>query len=124
MSADWINTSDDYDGGTDSEYTLKNNFVTVVARECNEFDEVKVGWMTVFTKGFHRHIEYSSNKTESLEAGEKWFTEQTTQAENAIIEKITSVKKVATEKNYKPGWVWYQIKDEFGADVANKYLPK
>ena len=31
--------------------------------------------------------------------------------------------KVAEEKNYKCGWVYYQLKEKFGTEIAQEIMP-
>lgn len=42
----------------------------------------------------------------------------------AAREKKSELEAVAAEKGYKPGWVFFQLKDLFGSDVANEVCPR
>jgi len=42
----------------------------------------------------------------------------------AAREKKAELEAVAAEKGYKPGWVFFQLKDAFGSDVANEVCPR
>ncbi len=43
---------------------------------------------------------------------------------NEIVKFIKSKKDEAKRKGYKRGWVYHQVKDKFGEDVANEIFPK
>lgn len=67
---------------------------------------------------------YLQDWDEAIRVGEKWMIEES----DAYLDKInaftTKAQDTAKAKGYKPGWVWYRVKDEFGVDVANSMLPK
>ena len=37
---------------------------------------------------------------------------------------IEDRKKIAKDRGYKKGWVYYQVKEKFGEEIANIYFPK
>lgn len=37
---------------------------------------------------------------------------------------IEEHKKIAKAKGYKRGWVYYKLKDQFGEEIANEFMPK
>ena len=46
---------------------------------------------------------------------------------NSVVAKklyIPKLQKIAQEKNYKPGWIFYQIKDIFGYSIAETVCEK
>jgi len=38
--------------------------------------------------------------------------------------KLEELKKICEEKGYKEGWIFYQLKEEFGEYVAETIFPK
>lgn len=47
-----------------------------------------------------------------------------TEYETEIHALIADLHEVQQANNYKPGWVWFRIKDKYGAAIANEFLPK
>lgn len=41
-----------------------------------------------------------------------------------IIARRATLRDIQKRKNYKRGWVWHQLKEIFGEDIATKYEPK
>lgn len=37
---------------------------------------------------------------------------------------LPKYQQIAMENGYKPGWVFYKVKDKFGQDIANAVCPK
>ncbi len=67
---------------------------------------------------------YLQDWDEAIRVGEKWMIEEGDAYLGKINAFIAKAQDTAKAKGYKAGWVWYRVKDEFGADVANAMLPK
>jgi hypothetical protein len=37
---------------------------------------------------------------------------------------MNDLKAQAKAKGYKKGWIYHRLKDKFGEEIANKYMPK
>lgn len=65
----------------------------------------------------HRQYE---NHLHAIERTEEIVQER----ENHAITRSEELRQVAHERGYKRGWVWYRMRDEFGAQFASKILSK
>ena len=68
----------------------------------------------------------NSNEAEAAKAAmdERLDAEWAALKVQAAREKKSELEAVAAEKGYKPGWVFFQLKDLFGSDVANEVCPR
>jgi hypothetical protein len=74
------------------------------------------------------------NKIALEECGDDWptlvahidaeVTRLEAEHETEIRALIADLHEVQQANNYKPGWVWFRIKDKYGDAIANEFLPK
>lgn len=68
--------------------------------------------------------QYVQTWEDALSVAESWLLEQGGTHLTEIETYVSSLKETAKQKGYKAGWVWYQVKDKYGVDIANTVLPK
>jgi superfamily II DNA or RNA helicase len=61
--------------------------------------------------GSLRVIEHVEGELKELEA-------------DPVLQCITELKRIQKARGYKRGWVYFQLKEKFGEEIANKYIPK
>lgn len=78
------------------------------------------------TGGRHGTTEHHWLQTweEAIALAEEWIAQEGETHLAKIANRIAVLQETAKAKNFKPGWVWYRVKDEFGLEVANTMLPK
>lgn len=59
-----------------------------------------------------------------IEMAKNWFTEMTEKCNAKLRSATDKFEAISLEKNYKPGWVWYQMKECYGSDLASEFVSK
>lgn len=133
---DWSDDTQSYCGDRDRGVCVKvdADFYKGIVRSTSpgewwdgraKFFATVVSHKTIFIHPAERPLcEYVDSYEQALQmvSDAMWTAEMAKQ--EAIREQIEQWKATAQTRGFKAGWVWYRTKDEFGAEIANKYLPK
>ncbi len=78
----------------------------------------------IFANNNLKKAKVFSSYDDALGAADQWFENATAECIAGIEETLNKVTLVQKDKGHKSGWIFYQMKDFYGYDLASEFVEK